>query len=666
MSFLQPILLAALPLVALPILIHLINRQRHRTIRWAAMMFLLDAKRMTRGMARLRYWLIMAMRMLAIAGLIFAIARPLASGRIGLAVGGQPDTTIIVLDRSASMEQQQYLQAGQSKRSTGLRKLSELVGMLGARTRVVLIENTENRARQIESAESLLQLSNTSATATSADIPAMLQTALDYVVANQTGRTDIWVCSDLRENDWKTGDGRWPTVREGFESLEGICFYLLSYPETARDNVVVRASNVRRRQIGQTVELVLDVELERETDSNNPLQIPIELVINGARSVLNVELSERRYTLQGHTIALDETTTSGWGRIELPTDANSQDNVCYFVFADPPEHHTVIVSDDPRAAEPLWLAAASAADPALSYAATVLTLDRADEIDWDAVSLILWHAPLPDGIVARQMQSHVAGGRPIIFFPPEQTGTGELFGAKWGDWQDAAGRQAVSVASWRGDSDLLSHTRTGSPLPVGKLHTYRYCSIDGVGNALARLEGGNPLLMRATTDGGPVYFCATLPHAGYSSLAQDGVVFYVMIQRALSIGAAVHGNARQLPAGTPAAREVVGWQSLSQPPEDMLSSARPLHGGVFQDGEQLIALNRPAGEDLARTLDDTAVDRLFGGLDYRQVEDRLGSTAALASEIWRPFLFAMVIALLVEAWLCMPEPKRQPVETAVP
>ena len=63
MSFLQPMLLAALPLVALPIIIHLINQRRYQTIRWAAMMFLLAANRMSRGYARLRQWLIMAFRM---------------------------------------------------------------------------------------------------------------------------------------------------------------------------------------------------------------------------------------------------------------------------------------------------------------------------------------------------------------------------------------------------------------------------------------------------------------------------------------------------------------------------------------------------------------------------------------------------------------------------
>src|ERR1700744_5833488 len=105
MSFLQPMLLAALPLMALPIIIHLINQRRYQTVRWAAMMFLLAANRMSRGYARIRQWLIMAMRMAAIAGLIFAISRPIAGGLLGLTAGGRPDTTMVLLDRSPSMQQ---------------------------------------------------------------------------------------------------------------------------------------------------------------------------------------------------------------------------------------------------------------------------------------------------------------------------------------------------------------------------------------------------------------------------------------------------------------------------------------------------------------------------------------------------------------------------------
>ena len=73
MSFLQPWLLVALPLVALPVIIHLINQRRFQSIRWAAMMFLLAAQRMARGYSRLRQWLIMLFRMLVVAGLVLAL-----------------------------------------------------------------------------------------------------------------------------------------------------------------------------------------------------------------------------------------------------------------------------------------------------------------------------------------------------------------------------------------------------------------------------------------------------------------------------------------------------------------------------------------------------------------------------------------------------------------
>ena len=71
MNFLQPWMLFALPLIALPVVIHLIHRNRHRSLPWAAMMFLIKANRMNKGMARIRYLLIMAMRVLALAALIW-------------------------------------------------------------------------------------------------------------------------------------------------------------------------------------------------------------------------------------------------------------------------------------------------------------------------------------------------------------------------------------------------------------------------------------------------------------------------------------------------------------------------------------------------------------------------------------------------------------------
>lgn len=653
-SFIQPIMLAALPLAALPIVIHLINRQRHRTVAWGAMMFLLDAKRMTRGIARLRYWLIMAMRMLAIATLVFAVARPLASGRMGLALGGAPETTIIVLDRSASM-QQQDVQTGETKRAAALAKLAELLETLGRSSRVVLIENTQNRPLPVESTALLTELPSTAPTDTASDVPAMLQTALDYIVTNQVGRTDVWICSDMQAGDWRKDDGRWAGLREGFAKREGVRFYVLSYPAPAAANLAIRVESARVGLADQSTQLILDVVVRRAQPSARVTEVPIEFVINGARSVVRVEMSDVEHRLQGHTVALAGQARSGWGYVELPADANMHDNRYYFVFGDPPRRHTIMVSDRPRVARPVQLAALAPVDPGLSYTAEVVTPSQAAGADWDTAALVVWQAPLPDGELAQRLNQFVEEGRPVFFFPPIQPTNTSWAGFRWVRWQDQSDAEPLQMQTWRSDSGLLQSTRGGASLPVGKLQVYRYCTIEGDGQALATLSNGETFLRRGSLGNGSFYFCATLPRATESSLLRDGVTFYVMLHRALEMGAATRSKVKQLDAGSPEAHRVADWKLLSEPPARSLSSDRSLFAAVFQYEDELAALNRPLQEDRHERIDQEQAEALFEGLNVRIVEEEIGSASALASEVWRAFVFLMAVALIVEAVLCLPD-----------
>jgi hypothetical protein len=657
MSFLQPLLLFGLPLLGLPILIHLINRWRHKSLPWGAMMFLLDARRMNRGMARLRFWLIMSMRMLAIAVLFLTMARPLTSGRLGLAIGSRANTTLILLDRSVSMEQQQ-LATARSKRTAALMQVADVLRAAGRGSRIVLIESTERAAHQFDSPEALLKSLDTIGTATTADLPGLMQTALDYIVANETGRTDIWVCSDLRATDWNPDDGRWASARGAFQSLDGVKFFLLSYDEPAQDNVAVSVTNIRQRGVGESQELSFDVKLTREGVASARVNVPCEFNVNGVRSVVDVELTGNEYLLQGHTVPLDGQSTGGWGRVDIPADENPLDNAAYFVFAQALEHVTTIVADDEQVAENLRMAAVSPLDPAISYAAEFLPASRADEIDFGRSSLILWQTAVPDGPLAEQLAKFVEGGRPIIFFPPEGDSEHEIFGVRWNDWRRVDEEQVVHVASWRGDSDLWAHSASGEPLGIGELRTYAYRQIHSeTGSPLARLDGGDLLLCRANVTGGAAYFCATLPSATHSSLAQDGLAFYALVQRALARGAAIQGNAREVVAGTETAKRMVDWQPSDAASREQLLSSRWLQSGAYHRGEERMAVNRPVGEDTARILSRDDTDTLLAGLDVQYVNQSLSDTGALTSEIWRGVLVLMLLALVIEALLCMPEPK---------
>ena len=103
MSFTSPWLLWALFTASIPIIIHLVNRWRHRSVRWAAMEFLLRAARETRGTKKLLHYLILALRVLAVAALVTAFARPLLGSFFGWGSSGLNEV-LLVLDRSASMD----------------------------------------------------------------------------------------------------------------------------------------------------------------------------------------------------------------------------------------------------------------------------------------------------------------------------------------------------------------------------------------------------------------------------------------------------------------------------------------------------------------------------------------------------------------------------------
>lgn len=659
MSFLQPMLLAALPLIALPILIHLINQRRFQTIRWAAMIFLLAANRMSRGYAKLRQWLIMFFRMLAIAGLIFAISRPLASGWLGITAGGRADTTIILLDRSPSMRQQSPGTVA-SKLETGRQQLVNTLNMLGS-SRWVLIESTTNVAHDLESPDALLKLPSCEPASASADLPAMLQAARDYVQANKSGRTEIWICSDIRQNDWNAESGRWQTLRDSFlEFAQGVRFHLLAYPQIASGNTSVRVTEVRRVHTADSAELLVSLKLTREgnadaADASLRASVPIHFEIEGARSEVIVEMTASQFELKDHRIPIERSRERGWGKVSIQADANPADNEFYFVFDQPTLRQTVVVADDPQAARPLQLSAEISPDPNNRGTAEVLGVEQLGTVEWDKTSLLLWHAPLPDTEAAKTVQAFVDRGGLVIFFPPKSPSSDEFAGVKWQTWTESP--DGIPVETWRGDQDLLAHTQSGAALPVGQLEIRKFCGITGEQTPLASLKGGAPLLSRVTSNRGGVYFCSTTPALGDSSLATNGVVLYVMIQRALASGAAVLGNTRQVVAGDPsgfAGENPATWQKLAGS-NDSLSTDFAFHAGVYSTGEKLFAVNRSPAEDHAPVLPNGRDAELFKGLDFARVDDQAGNITSLIQEIWRLFLACMMVALIVEAALCLPK-----------
>src|SRR5207244_5587848 len=85
MSFVHPLLLGGLLLVGIPVLIHLIMQQKPKRLPFPAFRFLLQKHRTNQRRLRLRHWLLLALRVLLVAAICLAFARPkLFSGRLGI------------------------------------------------------------------------------------------------------------------------------------------------------------------------------------------------------------------------------------------------------------------------------------------------------------------------------------------------------------------------------------------------------------------------------------------------------------------------------------------------------------------------------------------------------------------------------------------------------
>jgi len=104
MSWLNPGFLWFMAGGSIPVIIHLLNRQRYRRVRWAAMEWLLAALKKTRRRLQIENLLLLLLRILIMVILAFALARPYLTGVAG-AIGEESDTHyLLAIDTSYSME----------------------------------------------------------------------------------------------------------------------------------------------------------------------------------------------------------------------------------------------------------------------------------------------------------------------------------------------------------------------------------------------------------------------------------------------------------------------------------------------------------------------------------------------------------------------------------
>ncbi len=703
MNFLQPWMLLALPLAAIPIIIHLVNQRRFQTVPWAAMRFLLEATKMSSGYTKLRQWLILAMRTLAIAALILLTARPLTSGLLALLGGDSNRVAIVVLDRSPSMGQASET-GTQTKLEQGIDQIAETFKTLGMQ-RIVQIDPLSEKPEEYPSIAQWLRAAPRQTWSASSDIPGQLEQALLYAKNNPAGNTMVWLCSDMRDSDWKSQDGRWKGIQDGFRDLgPSVRFSILdlsnAQENTSAANRSIRITSARRIETETGPELSLNFRIEQTgaaPASTDP--IPVEISVGENRSVVQVTLQGNAAQLTDYRIPLEPSKTPGtentsdtkdraargYGSVRLPSDSNPSDDTDYFVFEPAPTRRTLLISETPELVQAIELCASISPEQSVRCEAELASLAQFESTDLSNVALIVWHENLPTGKPLEILTRFVTSGGQLLLLPPESPDSTEAFGVQWSAWEALQADVAVSgtagpqggeaspgsgqggngdgpsdrfarIAQWQNDSQLLSNTLNGAPLPLGQLGIRRLCNINGKLEPLASLPNGKPFLASVPLSAEqslPVLLCATTPSDRDSTLAGDGVVLYVTIQRLLATGAQRVGTTKLVVAGVEH-QAVDANAKMDLGNTEAPSNEYPMHAGVYSTDENLVAVQREETEDLPRVVESSALERLFGDLNWAKIS--AGKKASsLVQEIWRWFVALMLFALLLEAFLCLPK-----------
>ena len=142
MSFLYASLLSiGLPLLAAPLVIHLINLRRQKKIRWAAMQFLIDSEKQNKRWILFKQWLLLATRMAAIGLLVLLLAHVVIRNEWLRLLGSGTTHHVLLVDDSYSVGDrwESTSALGEAKRATGDRP-----GALAAFERALALE-TPNR-----------------------------------------------------------------------------------------------------------------------------------------------------------------------------------------------------------------------------------------------------------------------------------------------------------------------------------------------------------------------------------------------------------------------------------------------------------------------------------------------------------------------------------------
>lgn len=197
MNFLFPTFLIGLSAIVIPIIIHLFNFRKYKKVYFTNVRFLKELKQESDSKSKLKEWLILAMRILAVACLVFAFAQPFIPGKAKIQQGEKAIS--IYVDNSFSME-------NTNKNGTLLENAknyaAEIAGSFNVSDRFQLLTNDfEGKHQRFLSKEEFIeQLDEVKISSASRNMQDVINRQQDFLQNNGFKNKRIFLLSDFQKN----------------------------------------------------------------------------------------------------------------------------------------------------------------------------------------------------------------------------------------------------------------------------------------------------------------------------------------------------------------------------------------------------------------------------------------------------------------------------------
>ena len=531
MLFLAPLFFLALAGLAIPVLLHLTQREKKQIVHFPSLMFVRRIPYSSVRRRKLQNLLLLAIRLTALALIIAAFARPLLTRPDApVAIGQGARELVVLLDVSYSMGYGDRWARAQSAARDALR------GLGGSdRGSVVLFASGADIAMRSTAEVNALTGAVDAAKpgAGSTRYAPAIKVANSLLTDSLLPRREVVLISDFQRTGWQGAEGT--ALPPGAVLTPGAV-----QGGSDRPNVTVTAASRARSTFANQERVVVTAGVTNHADA--PVSgLTLMLEMNG------LSVGSKPVSLEAGasgSVSFDPVTVSQRnmrGSLKLSDDALAADNVRYFVLSPADPLHVTLV-DRGSGGNSLYVARALAIGEAPKFDAVTKVPETVSDDDLRRSAVVVLNDVPVQAALARRLARYVEGGGGLLVAAGQRASWPsdvEALPASIGAPVDRTRGPAARVTGLELGHAVFEAFRAPRSGDFSSTRIYGYRQVAAVADAqvLARFDGGAPAVLEKRLGAGRVLLWSSSLDQSWTDLPMKPV-FLPFVHRAATYLAA--------------------------------------------------------------------------------------------------------------------------------